>query len=60
MIFRFPRKKKLRDFDRFRSCHFRDTNVTKMSQTCHENNRSENDEFSFFMEIREIHRYRSC
>ena len=44
----------------YRACHFRDTNVTKMSQTCHENNRSENDEFSFFMEIREIHRYRSC
>ena len=36
------------EIHRFRSCHLRDTNVTILSQTRHENNRSENDDFCVF------------
>ena len=49
------------EIHRVRSCHLRDTNVTILSQTRHENNRSENDDFFvFFRKICEIHRFRSC
>ena len=46
--FAFFFRKKICEIHRFRSCHFRDTNVTILSQTRHENNRSENNEFYVF------------
>ena len=42
-------QEKICEIHRFRSCHFRDTNVTNFVHTRHENNRSCYDEFhSFF------------